>query len=63
MNEKLHQLFDFQQFQVNHRLRAVIGEVEKRYANALNDADLEMVNAAGVISAVPVLQEEPKNEN
>lgn len=52
---KLSQAFDFQKFQHNPRLNAIIRDVEIRYAKtALSDDDLELVSAAGD-TAVPTL--------
>ena len=49
MNErKLSQVFDFQRFQQNARLAALISNVESRYAAEVSDDDLELVSAAGV---------------
>ena len=47
MDEKLQKLFDFQCFQQNSRLAAIMDDVAKRYANALTDDDLAFVSAAG----------------
>ena len=47
MEKKLTRLFDYQKFQGNARLAAIIGDVESRYARALSDDELELVNAAG----------------
>ena len=47
MDEKLQKLFDFQCFQQNTRLVAILDDVAKRYANALTDDDLAFVSAAG----------------
>ena len=55
MERKLFQAFDRQRFQQNARLASIIGDVESRYARALNDDDLEMVSAAG--AADPVMDE------
>ena len=55
MERKLFQAFDRQRFQQNARLASIIGDVESRYARALNDDDLEMVSAAG--TAEPVMDE------
>lgn len=43
----ISRLFDLQRFQQNVRLRAVIDDVESRYAAPLSDEDLTYVNAAG----------------
>ena len=52
MERKLSRLFDMQKFHQNHRLAKVISDVESRYASAVSDDDLELVNAAGDIPAV-----------
>lgn len=49
--KKLTQAFDFQKFQQNPRLAAIIRDVESRYDRAaLSDDDLELVSAAGETS-------------
>ena len=55
MECKLFQAIDRQRFQQNARLASIIGDVESRYARALNDDDLERVSAAG--AADPVMDE------
>ena len=46
--KKLSQALDFQKFQQNPRLAAIIRDVESRYAKtALSDDDLDLVSAAG----------------
>ena len=55
MERKLFQAIDRQRFQQNKRLASIIGDVESRYARALNDDDLEMVSAAG--TAEPMMDE------
>ena len=52
MERKLFQAFDRQRFQQNARLASIIGDVESRYARALNDDDLERVSAAGVTEPI-----------
>ena len=52
MERKLFQAFDRQRFQQNARLASIIGDVESRYARALDDDDLEMVSAAGVTEPI-----------
>ena len=48
MEERLRQLFDFQDFEENARLRAVIQSVKARYnVRELKEEDLEWVAAAG----------------
>lgn len=47
--KKLKALFDYQRFEDNKKLQALIDETETRYAYALSDDDLEWVNAAGEI--------------
>lgn len=56
--KKLSQVLDFQKFQQNPRLAAIIRDVESRYAKAaLSDDDLELVSAAGETS-VPTVNPE-----
>ena len=45
--EKLTALFDYQRFERNKRLQALIEDTENRCMNALCDDDLEWVSAAG----------------
>ena len=45
--EKLTALFDYQRFENNKRLQALIDETEARYLHNLSDDDLEWVSAAG----------------
>lgn len=47
MENKLAKLFDYQKFEKNNALEALIAESEGRYARELSDDDLEFVNAAG----------------
>ena len=47
MGEKLQKLFDFQCFQQNSRLAAILDDVAKRDTNVLTDDDLAFVSAAG----------------
>ena len=47
MERKLTRLFDYQKFENNARLRALIQETEERCGRALSDEELYMVNAAG----------------
>lgn len=46
MEQKLKKLFDYQKFQRNSRLDAMLAEYEGRYAEVDDDA-LKMVSAAG----------------
>ena len=43
----LKQLFEYQKFEKNSRLAAMIADTESRYNRALNDDDLSFVAAAG----------------
>ena len=43
----LKQLFEYQKFEKNSRLAAMIADTESRYNRALNDDDLFFVAAAG----------------
>ena len=45
--KKLTALFDYQRFERNKRLQALIADTENRCMNALSDDDLEWVSAAG----------------
>lgn len=47
MEKKLKKLFDYQKFEGNAGLAALISETESRYDNELSDDDLENVAAAG----------------
>lgn len=47
MEQKLKRLFDYQKFQRNSRLEAMLLEAEERYQSSLSDEDLELVSAAG----------------
>lgn len=49
MEKKISKLFDYQRFENNAELAAVISESENRFAQALSDEDLFMVAAAGEI--------------
>ena len=51
MEKTLRTLFVYHIFEGNKRLSAMISDVEDRYGLALNDADLEFVNAAGTFDA------------
>ncbi len=65
MQGKLSQLFDYQRVAQNSRLAGIIEETESRYglglgAYALNDDDLENVNAA---SAVEINMKDKQNKD
>lgn len=47
MERKMANLFDFQRFQQDPKLKKVIQEAESRYTGALDDDDLAFVSAAG----------------
>ena len=47
MEKKLKQLFDFQKFEQNPRLSAIIDEAENSPLQKLTDDDLSLVSAAG----------------
>lgn len=51
MNSTVRRIFDFQRFSPNAELEALIKETEGRYA-ALDDSDLELVNAAGEVETI-----------
>ena len=45
--EKLTALFDYQRFERNKKLQALIDDTERRCLCSLSDDDLEWVSAAG----------------
>ena len=45
--KKLTALFDYQRFERNKRLQALIDDTERRFLCSLSDDDLEWVSAAG----------------
>ena len=47
METKLKRLFDYQKFENNSRLAALIADTEARYGAELSEEGLGMVNAAG----------------
>ena len=47
MEHKLKKLFDYQKFENNSELEALIAETRGRYAKELSDDELETVAAAG----------------
>lgn len=51
MKTMLKKLFDYQKFQNNSRLAAMIADAESRYDSTLSDDELSLVSAAG--EAVP----------
>ena len=57
MEQKLKRLFDYQRFQKNSRLEAMLAEAEERYAGGLTDEALELVSAAGE-ATVPTMNPE-----
>lgn len=62
MEHTLKKLFDFQKFEGNSRLAAMLADTESRYAG-LSDDDLEMVSAAGEHNPLnPFKGEEPDDE-
>lgn len=52
MKTTLSNLFDYQRFQNNPRLAAIIADTESRYDGALSDDDLSLVSAAGELRPV-----------
>ena len=56
MEKRLQQLFDYQRFEENARLSAVINSVKARYnKRELSEDDLEWVAAAGNPDLLPPL--------
>lgn len=62
MENKLKKLFDYQRFENNARLSAIIADTDSRYSRELSDDDLFMVNAAGEFTAPMMNEEEKKNK-
>ena len=50
MENKLKKLFEYQRFEKNAKLDAMIAQTRARYDAALSDEDLEMVAAAGEVN-------------
>lgn len=63
MERKMANLFDFQRFQQNPKLKRAIQDVEGRYAAALDDDDLDLVSAAGVVVNIILHEEQSKDED
>ncbi len=63
MNTTLKGLFDYQKFEGNSRLAAMISDVEGRYGIALDDSDLEFVNAAGTFNNDAALHRNKKGKD
>lgn len=49
MESKLKKLFDYQRFEQNEKLEALIRESEESFVRELSDDELFLVNAAGEI--------------
>jgi hypothetical protein len=74
MENKLARLFDYQKYEPNSKLAAIINDVESRYPSdieVLSDDELGMLNAAGTVDtflkntekkAAIVRDRESKNE-
>ncbi len=58
MKDILRELFDYQRFEGNRRLAALIERAAISHAESLSDEDLEYVNAAGEIDAARIGKEE-----
>lgn len=58
MEKKLKKLFDYQRFEKNPRLEALIQETESRYSAEMSDDDLLMVAAAGEANEIEKKKEE-----
>ena len=54
MENKLKKLFEYQKFEKNAKLDALIAQTHSRYGEALSDDDLEMVAAAGEITEISI---------
>ena len=53
MEKKLTALFDYQRFDPNSRIAKMIANTEAKYSRALEDDELDMVNAAGPTDETP----------
>ena len=58
MKNILRELFDYQCFEGNRRLAALIERAAFSHVESLSDEDLEYVNAAGDIDAARIGKEE-----
>ena len=58
----LARLFDYQRFEKNKRLQALIDETEARRFHDLSDDDLEWVSAAGEDHAPAEIKDGQNNE-
>ncbi|PWM49200.1 MAG: hypothetical protein DBX39_05315 [Bacillota bacterium] len=58
MKDILRELFDYQRFEGNRRLVALIERAAFSHGESLSDEDLEYVNAAGDIDATRIGKEE-----
>lgn len=47
MEDKIRLLFDYQKFEQNQRLAALIAKTEEAYGDCIAENDLESINAAG----------------
>ncbi len=50
MENKLRSLFEYQKFEGNAKLAALIADTESRFGSEISDDDLFMVSAAGELS-------------
>ena len=66
MEKKLTAMFDYQRFENNSRLAKMIAATESRYVRALDDDELTMVSAAGIVPESkfisPEIEENPKGQ-
>ena len=58
MENKLKKLFEYQKFEKNAKLDALIAQTHSSYGETLSDDDLEMVAAAGEITEISVGEKE-----
>lgn len=62
MEKKLKRLFDYQKFENNPRLEAMLSEAEGRYEGGLSDEDMELVSAAGdPVRILPIIIMDQEN--
>ena len=59
IEDTLKAIFDFQRFEGNDELEALIRDTFSRWGAALSEDELEQVSAAGEPSSPPAGQEDP----
>ena len=62
MKDRLRELFDYQRFEGNRRLAALIERTAFSHGESLSDEDLDYVNAAGDIDAARIGKDEKERD-